>query len=276
MLTALSSAAWRAPISTGPLLPATQTILGAVDQLGNIDARRWSQRVRHHGTAPVFHQLWGVAQRWPTSSRIHLYASFLQHRTSRLTPDVLAGAAADMTAAMIRTPDRARRDHIRYVTNACVEWHLRRLQATPDVYARTYLAIWARLSEEVFTEGEQLLLWSVIARTVQRAPTYWPASTRSAMMADIWAVVLDEPTLALILVAAFLLVAAWSETEDVPRVSRVVRKLASQLLEGPGASGAWRLVLEDALAGCPWPPDLPRLTDDEKNELEMKLWNEDA
>lgn len=266
-------AAWRAPSSPTPLLAATETILGAVVGNGTIDPRRWGQRVRHHGDAKVFEQLWALAEGWPTSSRIYLYASFLQHRVVRLSPAVIAGTAADLTAAMIRTPDRADSDHIRYIVNGCVERHLHRLQVTRDVYASTYLAIWDRLSDEAFNAQGELLLWRVIARTVQRAPRYWPAGTRAAMMASIWAAVLDKVPLSPVLSSALFLVATWSEAEDVPRVSRVVQTLATQFQEYTSDRPLWRLVFEDALQDGPWPAGVPRLSDEARMRANDELWD---
>ncbi len=267
--------AWRAERTAGPLLSGTDKILNAVDPAGEINGPRWGQLVRYHGSAEVFQQLWVLGRLWPITSRMRLYGSFLQRQDVVLPLSVLAGAAADLTAAMIRTPTRASSDHIRWFVHGCLEWHLRRHLPGADVFASAYLALWDRVTEESFTDAEHLLLWRILARTIQRAPVYWPSGTRVAMMPSILASTLDDADMPPALTAALLLVTSWNVAAGVAVASRVLPLLRQIFLDYTAARPTWRMVLEDALEDGPWPSGIPRLEGAERRAAQDELWRRD-
>ena len=261
-------AGWTIPASPGPLLSGTAKIIRAVDADGLIAPHSWGQLMRRHLDAEVFKQLWVVGRHWPTASRMRLYGRGLQHEAIGHSPTVLASVAADLTAAMIRTPDRAWRDHIRYFVHGCLEWQLRAHHASPERYAACFLALWECATAASMDEEQQhLLLWRVMARTVERAPVYWPAGTRVLMMPDILAAMLDGAPMPPALAGTLLLVAAWNHTDGVALASRTIPALTEQFLPFALARPRWRLAFENALHGAEWPQSIPRLEETERHAL---------
>ena len=266
----LGLAAPQMPNGSGALLDGTAKLLSAVSAAGAIDRPSWGQRIRHYGGTEVFQQLWERGREWPTSSRMWLYATGLRHERVRPSHAVLAAVAADLTAAMIRDPERAHRDHIRYIVHGCLEAHLRRRGADAAGFAEVYLAAWERAAGAVPDEAHALLLWRVMARTVQRAPRYWPSGTLAAMVPAAMAAALDggemPPTPAAALVCTVHCAGVGGVAE------RVVAPLRRAFIEHAAARPAWRLTLADALADVPWPADLPRLSDAERRLATHALW----
>ena len=254
--------AWRAADAPGPLLPGAAKILKAVRADGQIEALSWGQRFRYHGSADVYTQLWVLSKGWPTSSRMRLYGRGMQHREIRVPPSVCAGTAADLTVAMVHDPARADQWLIRYLVHGCLERQLRRAERDSGTYASVYLALWERVADAQYSELQHLLLWRVIARTIQRAPVYWHADVQIAMMPQIMAAVLDSDAMPPALAAALLLVACSASTTALK--DRVLPPLTARFMEFTAARPAWRLTLEEALDGRPWPQAMPRLDEGER------------
>lgn len=256
--------AWQAPGSISGLLKASERILGAIPDGQIANKRSFAQRMRQNLDAESFKQLWILSREWPTESRVELYSAGLQHPLLGHESSVLAGVAADLTLAMVAAPALAEQDHIRYVVHGCLERHLQAQDTLPESYAAIYLALWDRVTQKRLDESQELILWQIIARTIQRAPRYWPRDTRILMMPEILTATLDGGTIPPLLSGALLLVSLWSKADGISVADRVIPMLAEEFAAHAMRRPRWRLIMEYALQGANVRYPLPRLDEAER------------
>jgi hypothetical protein len=257
---------------TTKLLPGATRILEAVPGGLVVNDRSFAARARRNLDFDVFAQLWDMGRQWPTSTRMRLYRASTFGRGPTLTPAMLAGVTAELTAAMIRDPRHADLRHIRRFIFSNLFYELRARGADADQFAPLLLALWEALSEESFDVAGELLNWQVMARTALRIPVYCPRGTRLHMMPDVFAAAAVKASMPPVLAGVLLVVSCWSITEGLDSAARVIPYLADQFMTIAANRPTWRLVLEEALEGAPWPKPIARLTEDERQSTRTTHW----